>query len=92
MDRFWIARDAHGLNKVTIPSVGDIDKYAKKESEPVQESAFDIERKKAEICDLVNRNYPTATHEEKIEIGKAMMDKTFSGMKLKDWKKIQRGL
>jgi hypothetical protein len=47
MDRYWITREQHGLNKISIPSPDEMKKYCKGEDNPKKDASL---ASKAEIC------------------------------------------
>lgn len=89
MDRYWISREVHGMNKVVVPSVDDLEKYSKKEEQ--KKTKEDELAEKAGICaEIVKRRSPGCSEQEVIrEAAKLMHHRLIDLLEMREfWKPL----
>jgi hypothetical protein len=79
MDRYWIAREIHGLNKVVIPSVDDFKKYSEKEDQEKPKGS--VLEEKAGICaEIAKKRHPEFSKQELVREAAKLMQYRFTDL------------
>ena len=78
MDRFWIAREAKGQNKIALPGVEDIAKYSQALKDPVKPQK-DPFQQKAELCaQIINLKNPGLDAKRLASMASVYMNKSMT--------------
>jgi hypothetical protein len=74
MDRYWIAREHQGLNRVAIPSLDDLKKYSKGEDHKPKDQSLDG---KAELCaEIIKLRNSRVTEKQLVQSASTLMGKS----------------